>query len=279
MTKWAWHQVGMVLPSYWVLGLLSRWLQALAGLEENIGQVVLALINGFSLHCPGAGAALLSPAVPGTGFSQHLSAVSAFIFSDLTVQSPLWPFPAEAAQGGRGHHGNTAIHACSPGLLGDSWGPVAPPGLQGHERSRSVVRAQVVKHLPCSSTQAVSVFPQHFVSCSKKPHCFSTVMWMYSRWKHWKECFDCKLLVFSLPSFQEYESLEQENTSLKREIGKLTDEMKHLSEVLKDHEKICPLLHCTMNFVTIPRPDALASCLPRWVLSSITSNCDVWKCH
>ncbi|XP_066034408.1 basic leucine zipper transcriptional factor ATF-like 3 isoform X1 [Chamaea fasciata] len=62
---------------------------------------------------------------------------------------------------------------------------------------------------------------------------------------------------------EEYESLEQENTSLKREIGKLTDEMKHLSEVLKDHEKICPLLHCTMNYVTIPRPDALASCLPR----------------
>lgn len=68
-------------------------------------------------------------------------------------------------------------------------------------------------------------------------------------------------LFFS--SFQEYESLEQENTSLKREIGKLTDEMKHLSEVLKDHEKICPLLHCTMNFVTVPRPDALSSCLPR----------------
>ncbi|XP_075781286.1 basic leucine zipper transcriptional factor ATF-like 3 isoform X1 [Pelodiscus sinensis] len=62
---------------------------------------------------------------------------------------------------------------------------------------------------------------------------------------------------------EEYECLEQENTSLKREIGKLTDEMKHLSDVLKDHEKICPLLHCSMNFVTIPRPDALTSCLPR----------------
>ncbi|XP_030413411.1 basic leucine zipper transcriptional factor ATF-like 3 [Gopherus evgoodei] len=62
---------------------------------------------------------------------------------------------------------------------------------------------------------------------------------------------------------EEYECLEQENTSLKKEIGKLTDEMKHLSEVLKDHEKICPLLHCSMNFVTIPRPDALTSCLPR----------------
>lgn len=71
------------------------------------------------------------------------------------------------------------------------------------------------------------------------------------------------LFLFFFFSFQEYESLEQENTSLKREIVKLTDEMKHLSEVLKDHEKICPLLHCTMNFVTVPRPDALASCLPR----------------
>lgn len=66
--------------------------------------------------------ALLSPAVPGTGFSQHLLALSAFIFSDLTVQSPFWPFPSEAAQGGRGHHGDTAIHACSPGLLEDSEG-------------------------------------------------------------------------------------------------------------------------------------------------------------
>lgn len=52
------------------------------------------------------------------------------------------------------------------------------------------------KALACCSTQVVSVFPQHFVSCSKKPHCFSIVVWMYSRWKHWKECFDCKLVCW-----------------------------------------------------------------------------------
>ncbi|KAJ6666899.1 hypothetical protein lerEdw1_018901 [Lerista edwardsae] len=62
---------------------------------------------------------------------------------------------------------------------------------------------------------------------------------------------------------KEYECLEQENTSLKREIGKLTDEMKHLSEVLRDHEKICPLLHCTLNFGLMPRHDVLSGPLPR----------------
>ncbi|CAH2254434.1 basic leucine zipper transcriptional factor ATF-like 3 [Pelobates cultripes] len=63
---------------------------------------------------------------------------------------------------------------------------------------------------------------------------------------------------------EEYETLEQENSSLKKEIGKLTDELKHLSQVLKDHEQICPFLHCTVNYVTVPRiADAVASCLPR----------------
>ncbi|XP_041035664.1 basic leucine zipper transcriptional factor ATF-like 3 [Carcharodon carcharias] len=64
---------------------------------------------------------------------------------------------------------------------------------------------------------------------------------------------------------EEYEKLEQENTALKREIRKLSEEVKHLSEALKDHERICPLIHCAMNFVTTPRPhpDVLASCLPR----------------
>ncbi|XP_051854377.1 basic leucine zipper transcriptional factor ATF-like 3 [Antechinus flavipes] len=62
---------------------------------------------------------------------------------------------------------------------------------------------------------------------------------------------------------EEYECLEQENTSLRREIGKLTEELKHLSDVLKDHEKVCPLLHCSMNFVPVARPDPITNCLPR----------------
>uniref|UniRef100_A0A670I4W8 Basic leucine zipper ATF-like transcription factor 3 n=1 Tax=Podarcis muralis TaxID=64176 RepID=A0A670I4W8_PODMU len=62
---------------------------------------------------------------------------------------------------------------------------------------------------------------------------------------------------------EEYECLEQENISLKKEIGKLTDEMKHLSEVLRNHEKVCPLLHCSLNFGLIPRHDVLSGPLPR----------------
>ncbi|XP_075451036.1 basic leucine zipper transcriptional factor ATF-like 3 [Ascaphus truei] len=62
----------------------------------------------------------------------------------------------------------------------------------------------------------------------------------------------------------EYECLEQENSSLRKEVGKLNDELKHLSQVLKDHEQICPFLHCAVNFVTVPRvSDAVTSCLPR----------------
>ncbi|XP_062981454.1 basic leucine zipper transcriptional factor ATF-like 3 [Elgaria multicarinata webbii] len=62
---------------------------------------------------------------------------------------------------------------------------------------------------------------------------------------------------------EEYECLEQENTSLKREIGKLTDEMKHLNDVLRNHEKVCPVLHCSLNFGLMPRHDALSGPLPR----------------
>lgn len=50
---------------------------------------------------------------------------------------------------------------------------------------------------------------------------------------------------------------------LRREIGKLTEELKNLSEALKEHEKVCPLLLCPLNFVPLPRPDPVAGCLPR----------------
>lgn len=49
---------------------------------------------------------------------------------------------------------------------------------------------------------------------------------------------------------------------LRREIAKLKEELRHLSEALKEHEKMCPLLLCPMNFVQL-RPDPVASCLPR----------------
>lgn len=55
--------------------------------------------------------------------------------------------------------------------------------------------------------------------------------------------------------------MEQENTVLRREISKLKEELRHLGEALKEHEKMCPLL-CPMNFVQV-RPDPVASCLPR----------------
>ncbi|XP_069787434.1 basic leucine zipper transcriptional factor ATF-like 3 isoform X1 [Narcine bancroftii] len=62
---------------------------------------------------------------------------------------------------------------------------------------------------------------------------------------------------------EEYEGLEQENTALKREIRKLSEEVKHLSDALKDHERACPMIRCTMNFATTPRshPNIIASCL------------------
>lgn len=60
---------------------------------------------------------------------------------------------------------------------------------------------------------------------------------------------------------QEHESLEQENTALRREIGALTEERLRLSEALREHEKRCPLL-LSLNFPSTARPDP-AGCLPR----------------
>lgn len=167
---------------------------------------------------------------------------------------------AGTAWGWEGHHRGTITCLCSPGLLG------SPPSRgTSCKRSRIVLRTQVVKYLPCLSTQVCSRLCLSFLSILHiiiRNHASCLQLLEYTQGGSTeKNVLTMSRLFFS--SFQEYESLEQENTSLKREIGKLTDEMKHLSEVLKDHEKICPLLHCTMNFVTVPRPDALSSCLPR----------------
>eukprot|EP00062_Callorhinchus_milii_P019235 gi/632973604/ref/XP_007903233.1/ PREDICTED: basic leucine zipper transcriptional factor ATF-like 3 [Callorhinchus milii] len=85
---------------------------------------------------------------------------------------------------------------------------------------------------------------------------------------HWSE--QPERLIRSVT--EEYEGLEQENATLKREIRKLGEEVKHLSEALKDHERICPLIHCAMNFVTTPRshPDVTASCLSRGGQSGVS---------
>ncbi|XP_036057887.1 kinetochore-associated protein NSL1 homolog isoform X2 [Onychomys torridus] len=63
-------------------------------------------------------------------------------------------------------------------------------------------------------------------------------------------------------AMKEHECLEQENAVLRREISKLKEELRHLSEALKEHEKMCPLLLCPMNFMQV-RPDPVANCLPR----------------
>ena len=57
-------------------------------------------------------------------------------------------------------------------------------------------------------------------------------------------------------SSQEYECLEQENTVLRREIGKLTEELKNLSEALKEHVHVWGQrvpgkpLYLLLNFAT-----------------------------
>ncbi|XP_041106537.1 basic leucine zipper transcriptional factor ATF-like 3 [Polyodon spathula] len=56
---------------------------------------------------------------------------------------------------------------------------------------------------------------------------------------------------------EEYKCLEYENCSLKKDVEKLTDELRHLTEALKCHEPICPLIHCAMNLMSVPRPEVI----------------------
>ncbi|XP_028809246.1 basic leucine zipper transcriptional factor ATF-like 3 [Denticeps clupeoides] len=43
-----------------------------------------------------------------------------------------------------------------------------------------------------------------------------------------------------------YESLEQENSSLRKEVQMLAEEQRRLSEALKAHEPLCPIVHVTL---------------------------------
>ncbi|KAK1170675.1 basic leucine zipper mRNAional factor ATF-like 3 [Huso huso] len=56
---------------------------------------------------------------------------------------------------------------------------------------------------------------------------------------------------------EEYKCLEYENCSLKKDVEKLTDELRRLTEVLKSHESICPLIHCAINLMSVPRPEVI----------------------
>ncbi|KPP66688.1 basic leucine zipper transcriptional factor ATF-like 3-like [Scleropages formosus] len=62
---------------------------------------------------------------------------------------------------------------------------------------------------------------------------------------------------------QEYECLEQENLLLRKEVQMLTEEQRHLMEVLKAHEPLCPIVHCSANLTSHPRAQVLAGGLLR----------------
>ncbi|XP_036405060.1 basic leucine zipper transcriptional factor ATF-like 3 [Megalops cyprinoides] len=62
---------------------------------------------------------------------------------------------------------------------------------------------------------------------------------------------------------EEFECLEQENSLLRKEVQTLREEQRRLTEALKAHEPLCPIMHCAINLVSIPRSEIMASCLPR----------------
>ncbi|XP_029111036.1 basic leucine zipper transcriptional factor ATF-like 3 [Scleropages formosus] len=62
---------------------------------------------------------------------------------------------------------------------------------------------------------------------------------------------------------EEYECLEQENLLLRKEVQMLTEEQRHLMEVLKAHEPLCPIVHCSANLTSHPRAQVLAGGLLR----------------
>ncbi|KAG9347543.1 hypothetical protein JZ751_005111 [Albula glossodonta] len=62
---------------------------------------------------------------------------------------------------------------------------------------------------------------------------------------------------------EEFECLEQENSLLRKEVQTLREEQRRLTEALKAHEPLCPIIHCAMSLVSSPRSEVITSCLPR----------------
>ncbi|KAM7368355.1 hypothetical protein PAMP_014579 [Pampus punctatissimus] len=52
------------------------------------------------------------------------------------------------------------------------------------------------------------------------------------------------------------ELLEQRNRQLKREVDSLSEEQRLLTEVLRVHEPLCPIMHCSFTSSSL-QPDAM----------------------
>ncbi|CDQ67739.1 basic leucine zipper transcriptional factor ATF-like 3 [Oncorhynchus mykiss] len=63
-----------------------------------------------------------------------------------------------------------------------------------------------------------------------------------------------------------YECLEQKNRQLKKDVQFLSEEQRRLTEALKAHEPLCPIMHCVANLgsgTLGPRDVGVPSYLPR----------------
>ncbi|XP_063757802.1 basic leucine zipper transcriptional factor ATF-like 3 isoform X3 [Eleginops maclovinus] len=55
------------------------------------------------------------------------------------------------------------------------------------------------------------------------------------------------------------ELLEQRNRKLRREVDSLSEEQRHLSDTLRAHEPLCPIMHCSLSSSS-PQPDTMTAC-------------------
>ncbi|XP_033933106.1 basic leucine zipper transcriptional factor ATF-like 3 isoform X1 [Pseudochaenichthys georgianus] len=55
------------------------------------------------------------------------------------------------------------------------------------------------------------------------------------------------------------EMLEQRNRKLRREVDSLSEEQRHLSETLRAHEPLCPMMHCSLSSSNL-HTDTMTAC-------------------